>query len=80
MSSLIAFATPLMFQILIDKVIVHRGTQTLAALMTIFAALMLFDGLFTYVRQVLMTVVTAKIDARLASRVFQHLLSLPLGH
>jgi len=79
MSSLIAFATPLMFQILIDKVIVHRGTQTLAALMTIFAALMLFDGLFTYVRQVLMTIVTAKIDARLASRVFQHLLSLPVG-
>ena len=78
MSSLIAFATPLMFQILIDKVIVHRGTQTLAALMTIFATLTLFDGFFTYVRQYLMTVVTSKIDAHLASRVFQHLLSLPL--
>ena len=79
MSSLIAFATPLMFQVLIDKVIVHRGTQTLLALMAIFATLTLFDGLFTYVRQVLMTVVTSKTDARLASRVFQHLLSLPLG-
>ena len=78
MSSLIAFATPLMFQILIDKVIVHRGTQTLAALMLIFAALTLFDGLFAYVRHYLMTVITSKVDARLASRVFQHLLSLPL--
>ena len=78
MSSLIAFATPLMFQILIDKVIVHRGTQTLAALMVIFAVLTLFDGLFTYVRSFLMTTITSKVDARLASRVFQHLLSLPL--
>jgi subfamily B ATP-binding cassette protein HlyB/CyaB len=78
MSSLIAFATPLMFQILIDKVIVHRGTQTLAALMAIFAVLTLFDGFFGYVRQILMTTITSKVDARLASRVFQHLLSLPL--
>ena len=79
MSSVIAFATPLMFQILIDKVIVHRGTQTLVALMLIFAVLTLFDGLFSYVRQYLMTVVTSNVDARLASRVFQHLLSLPLA-
>ena len=78
MSSLIAFATPLMFQILIDKVITHRGYQTLAALMLIFAVLTLFDGLFTYVRHYLMTVITSKVDARLAATTFQHLLSLPL--
>jgi ATP-binding cassette subfamily B protein len=78
MSALIAFATPLMFQILIDKVITHRSYQTLSALMLIFATLTLFDGLFGYVRQYLMTVITSKIDARLASRTFRHLLSLPL--
>ena len=78
MSALIAFATPLMFQILIDKVITHRSYQTLTALMLIFAALTLFDGLFGYVRQYLTTVATSKIDASLASRTFRHLLSLPL--
>ncbi len=78
MSALIAFATPLMFQILIDKVITHRSYQTLTALMLIFGTLTLFDGVFGYVRHYLMTIITSKIDARLASRTFRHLLSLPL--
>ncbi|WP_211257430.1 peptidase domain-containing ABC transporter [Muricoccus aerilatus] len=78
MSALIAFATPLMFQILIDKVITHHSYQTLLALVVMFCTLAAFDGLFAYVRQYLMTVVTSKIDARLASRTFQHLLTLPL--
>jgi ATP-binding cassette, subfamily B, bacterial HlyB/CyaB len=78
MSSLIGFATPLMFQILIDKVITHRSYQTLVALIVIFSSLTLFDGVFSYARQYLMLFITSKIDARLASRTFQHLLSLPL--
>lgn len=78
MSALIAFATPLMFQILIDKVVTHRSYETLFALMLMFAVLTAFDGLFSYARQYLMTVITSKIDAGLASRVFQHLLTLPL--
>ncbi len=78
LSSLIAFAAPLMFQILIDKVITHHSTETLFAIMLMFGVLTLFDGLFSYVRQYLMTVITSKIDAGLASRTFQHLLTLPL--
>ena len=79
LSSIIAFAMPLMFQILIDKVITHRSYQTLITLALIFTVLSLFDGVFNYTRQYLMMFVTTKIDARLASRVFQHLLSLPLA-
>lgn len=78
MSTAIAFATPMMFQILIDKVITHHSTQTLVTIMIIFAVLTLFDGVFGYTRQYLMSFLTSKIDARLASRVFRHLLSLPM--
>ena len=78
MSAIIAFATPLMFQVLIDKVITHRSYQTLFAIVLMFGTLTLFDGLFSYVRQYLMTVITSKIDARLASRIFQHLMTLPM--
>ena len=78
MTTVIAFATPLMFQILIDKVITHRSYQTLAALLLIFSTLAFFDGVFNYTRQYLMLFITNKIDARLASRTFKHLLSLPL--
>jgi ATP-binding cassette, subfamily B, bacterial HlyB/CyaB len=79
MSAVIAFATPLMFQILIDKVITHRSYQTLVALMLIFGVLTLFDGVFNYTRHYLMLFITSKIDGRLASRTFRHLLSLPLS-
>ena len=78
MSAIIAFATPLMFQILIDKVITHRSYQTLISLMLIFGVLTLFDGVFSYTRHYLMLFITSKIDGRLASRTFRHLLSLPL--
>ena len=78
MSAAIAFAIPLMFQILIDKVITHRSYQTLFSLVLIFAVLTLFDGVFSYTRQYLMLFITTKIDGRLASRTFRHLLSLPL--
>ena len=78
MSAIIAFATPLMFQVLIDKVITHRSYQTLFALILMFGTLTIFDGAFSYVRQYLMTIITSKIDARLASRIFQHLLTLPM--
>ena len=79
MSTLIAFAMPLMFQLLIDKVIPHHSYNTLTALMVIFGVLTIFDAGFGYTRQYLMVFVTNKIDAHLASRAFQHLLSLPLA-
>jgi subfamily B ATP-binding cassette protein HlyB/CyaB len=79
LSSIIAFSMPLMFQILIDKVITHHSYQTLITLVMVFALLSVFDGVFNYTRQYLMMFVTNKVDARLASRVFQHLVSLPLS-
>ena len=79
MSTLITFATPLLFQLLIDKVVPHRSYNTLTALMVIFCVLMLFDAAFNYTRQYLMVFLTNKIDAHLASRTFRHLLTLPLA-
>ena len=78
MNNVIAFAMPLMFQLLLDKVITHRSYQTLTALMLIFGVLTLFDSVFSYVRQYLMLLITSKVDAGLASRTFRHLLSLPM--
>ena len=78
MSNIVAFSTPLMFQILIDKVITHHSYQTLTSLMVIFGVVMLFDAMFSYVRQSLMLFVTNKIDGTLASRTFHHLLRLPM--
>jgi ATP-binding cassette subfamily B protein len=78
LSSLIGFATPLMFQVLIDKVVTHHSYQTLYVVAGSFVLLTLFDACFGYLRQRLMLLATNKIDARLGARTFRHLLGLPL--
>ena len=78
MSQLISFATPLCFQIIIDKVIPHQSYQTLVAVVLAFILTIIFEGLFSYTRQYLMIFATNKIDARLASRAFEHMLKLPM--
>jgi ATP-binding cassette subfamily B protein len=78
LSSLIGFATPLMFQVLIDKVVTHHSYQTLYVVAATFVLLTVFDGCFGYLRQRLMLLATNKIDARLGARTFSHLLGLPL--
>jgi len=80
MSTLIAFTTPLFFNLVIDKVIPHHSYQTLYAVLLAFVIVSLFDGIFNYMRQVLMIFATNKIDARLASRSFDILLSLPMTY
>ncbi len=77
-SNLIALATPLLYQVIIEKVIPYRATHTLFAVVLIFLTVTLFDGLFGYVRQRLMLHVSTKVDAAIASRVFARLLSLPM--
>src|SRR6202012_1595568 len=62
----------------IDKVIPHRSYQTLFAVILAFGVTLIFDSVFSFVRQYLMLFATNKIDARLASRVFGHLLRLPM--
>jgi ATP-binding cassette subfamily B protein len=78
MSTIISFATPLFFNVMIDKVIPYHSYQTLLALILAFSTTTVFDALFGYVRQSLMLVASNRIDARLAARTFAHLLSLPM--
>ena len=78
-SSLIGFAPPLFFQIIIDKVIPHHSYQTLVAIVVAFFVTLFFDSIFQFTRQYLMLFATNKIDARLASRTFAHILRLPLA-
>jgi len=78
-ANLIGFAIPLLFQVLIDKVITHQAWQTLYVVVGVFVLLTLFDGVFGYVRQQCMLLASNKIDARLGARTFRHLLSLPLS-
>ncbi|WP_420906698.1 peptidase domain-containing ABC transporter [Candidatus Magnetaquiglobus chichijimensis] len=78
LTSILSLAMPMFFNIMIDRVIPHQSHQTLITLTMILFLVMTFEGLFNFVRQHLMLVATNKIDARLLSRSFHHLLHLPM--
>lgn len=76
----LALASPMFFQLVIDKVIVHQSVSTLWVLGVGIVVALLFDTLFGYLRQILLLAATNKIDMRLTRRCFAHLLSLPIDY
>ncbi len=78
LSSVGALSTPLMFNILIDKVVPHHSYNTLVAVLLAFTIAAAFDAVFSYVRSYLTIFAGTKIDARLAQKAFQRMLKLPM--
>ncbi|MBI9078592.1 MAG: peptidase domain-containing ABC transporter [Pseudodesulfovibrio sp.] len=75
---ILALATPLYLQILIDKVMVHHGISTLHMLGFGMLGVLLFTAGFTWLRGYLMLHATNKIDIRVAMKTFTKLLNLPM--
>lgn len=75
---LIALATPLFTQTIIDKVIANRTQSTLVAIVVGMAVCMVFSALLTWLRQYLVLHTGNRVDAVLGATVFDHLLKLPL--
>lgn len=77
---LMGIAMPLLTQVVIDKVISNRGLSTLtvlgAGMVVFFAMQAMLSGLRTY----LLNHTTNKLDAILGTRLFRHLISLPLPY
>ena len=74
---LMALATPVFTQIVIDKVIVHHTASTLVVIATGLVVFMLFSSAMTWVRQYLVLHTGNRIDAVLSLQVFEHLFRLP---
>lgn len=76
----LGLATPIFFQLVVDKVLVHKSVSTLWVLAVGIALALLFDSVFGYLRQLLTLAATNKIDMRITRRAFGHLLSLPIDY
>lgn len=74
---LLALATPLFTQVVIDKVVVHRTQSTLIVIGVGLAVFMVFTAILTWVRQYLVLHTGNRVDAVLGSAVFEHLFKLP---
>ncbi|MFI3155447.1 MAG: peptidase domain-containing ABC transporter [Methylococcaceae bacterium] len=76
----LGLASPMFFQLVIDKVLVHQSVSTLWVLGVGIVVALVFDSVFGYLRQLLTLAATNKIDMRITRRTFGHLLSLPIDY
>ena len=75
-----ALTTPLFFQVVVDKVLTHRGYETLFVLVGGLVIIGLFDVALQYLRTYALSHTTNRIDVELGQRLFAHLLRLPVAY
>ncbi|WP_339469206.1 type I secretion system permease/ATPase [Pseudomonas capeferrum] len=75
-----ALLTPLFFQVVMDKVLVHRGLTTLDVIAIGLLGIMIFETLLSGLRSYVFAHTASRIDVELGSRLFRHLVTLPLSY
>src|SRR5258706_3328020 len=77
---LFALITPLFFQVVIDKVLVHRGLSTLDVLIIGLIVISVFELALGGLRTFVFSHTTNRIDVELGARLYRHLLALPIAY
>jgi ATP-binding cassette, subfamily B, bacterial HlyB/CyaB len=77
---LFALVSPLFFQVVIDKVLVHRGLTTLDVLVFGLITVSIFEMLIGTLRTYVFSHTTNRIDVELGARLFRHLMALPIAY
>jgi ATP-binding cassette, subfamily B, bacterial HlyB/CyaB len=77
---LFALVSPLFFQVVIDKVLVHRGLSTLDVIVFGLIVVSLFESVLTALRTYVFSHTTNRIDVELGARLFRHLITLPIAY
>lgn len=75
-----ALLTPLFFQVVMDKVLVHHGLTTLDVIAIGLLGIMLFESALSWLRSFVFAHTASRIDVELGSRLFHHLIHLPLAY
>src|SRR5689334_14445640 len=75
-----ALISPLFFQVIIDKVLVHRSLTTLDVLVIGLVTISVFETVLGVLRTYLFSHTTNRIDVELGARLFRHLMALPIGY
>ena len=77
---LFALVTPIFFQLVVDKVLVHKGMSTLTVLIVGMVTLGLFETILQFLRSYTLSHTTNRMDVELGRRLFHHLFRLPLAY
>ncbi|WP_247878487.1 peptidase domain-containing ABC transporter [Niveispirillum sp. SYP-B3756] len=76
--SIFALVPPLLYFVVIDRVLVHQRMSTLFVLTVGVFFIVVFDTIFGYLRRWLVAEGAARIDARISTYVFEKLIGLPI--
>ncbi len=77
---LFARVTPLFFQVVMDKVLVHHALTTLTVITIALVGITLFNAVLSGLRTFVFAHTTSRIDVELGARLFRHVLALPLAY
>ncbi|TPK90569.1 type I secretion system permease/ATPase [Mesorhizobium sp. B2-4-17] len=77
---LFALITPVFFQLIVDKVLVHKGVSTLTVLIVGLVTLGLFESVLQFLRAYTLSHTTNRMDVEFGRRLFHHLFRLPLAY
>lgn len=72
--------TPLFFQVVMDKVLVHHGLTTLDVIAIGLLGIMVFETVLSGLRSYIFAHTASRIDVELGSKLFRHLVTLPLSY
>ena len=75
-----ALVSPLLFQVVIDKVLVSRTLSTLDVIIIGLVAISIFETVLGILRTYLFSHTTNLIDVELGARLFRHLMALPISY
>jgi subfamily B ATP-binding cassette protein HlyB/CyaB len=80
MLQIFGLVSPLFFQVVMDKVLVHKGMTTLDVLVIGLVIVVVFESILNALRAYVFSHTTSRIDVELGARLFRHLIQLPLAY
>lgn len=75
-----ALISPMFFQVVVDKVLVHHGISTLDVLAFGLLVVSVFDVLLNGLRTYIFSHTTNRVDVTLGAQLFNHLVHLPIAY
>jgi subfamily B ATP-binding cassette protein HlyB/CyaB len=76
--SVLALVPPLLYMVVIDKVLVHQRVETLIVTFAVIAVILAFETALGAIRRAMVAVATARIDARVQVAMFDRMIGLPI--
>ncbi|CNJ89487.1 RTX family toxin transporter [Yersinia mollaretii] len=76
----LALISPLFFQVIMDKVLVHNALTTLDVLIITLLVVGIYEVVLKFLREYVFSHTTTRVDILLGGKLFKHLIKLPLSY